>query len=184
MQLYNFTPFPLLRTSRLVLREISDADVVDLFEIRSNEEVMIYVGRPAAAAISEVQKLVDQIKEGVTNNKGITWGISLREDSTLIGTIGFWKMMPEHYRSEVGYMLNPDFQGKGYMHEALEEVIKYGFEELKLHSIEANVDPKNSRSISLLEKFNFIREGYFRESFFYNGQFLDAVIYSLVNFAK
>jgi ribosomal-protein-alanine N-acetyltransferase len=59
-------------------------------------------------------------------------------------------------------------------------VLKYGFEVLKLHSIEANVNPENIASIKLLEKNNFVREAYFRENYFYNGKFLDSAIYSLV----
>jgi ribosomal-protein-alanine N-acetyltransferase len=67
------------------------------------------------------------------------------------------------------------------MNEAMTAVINYGFDDLKLHSIEANVNPGNASSIRLLERSGFIREAYHRENYYYNGHFLDSAIYSLVN---
>jgi ribosomal-protein-alanine N-acetyltransferase len=67
------------------------------------------------------------------------------------------------------------------MQEALLKVINYGFKVINLHSIEANVNPGNAASIKLLEKNKFVREAYFKENYFYNGKFLDTVIYSLLN---
>ena len=90
-------------------------------------------------------------------------------------------MQKEHYRAEIGYLLHPDYQQKGIMDEALKAVIKYGFETMQLHSIEANVNPANAASMKLLEKNGFVKEAYFKENYFYNGQFLDSVIYSLLN---
>jgi ribosomal-protein-alanine N-acetyltransferase len=59
-------------------------------------------------------------------------------------------------------------------------VLYYGFEFMKLHSVEANVNPDNTPSIKLLERNNFSREAYFKENYFYDGKFLDTVIYSLL----
>jgi ribosomal-protein-alanine N-acetyltransferase len=73
-----------------------------------------------------------------------------------------------------------DFQGKGIMQEAMSAVIKYGFEKMNLHSIEANVNPANESSIKLLERNDFIKEAYFKENYFYDGKFLDTAIYSLL----
>jgi ribosomal-protein-alanine N-acetyltransferase len=67
------------------------------------------------------------------------------------------------------------------MNEALTEVLKFGFQTIGLHSVEANVNPKNAASIKLLIKNGFNREAYFRENYYFNGQFLDSEIYSLIN---
>jgi ribosomal-protein-alanine N-acetyltransferase len=77
-------------------------------------------------------------------------------------------------------MLHTAYQGKGLMHEALSCVLDYGFSVMKLHSVEANVNPANEVSIKLLERSNFAREAYHKENFYYNGQFLDSAIYSLL----
>ena len=66
------------------------------------------------------------------------------------------------------------------MNDALQAVINYRFKSIKLHSIEANVNPANPPSIKLLEKTVFMREGYFKENYYYNGKFLDSAIYSLL----
>jgi len=99
----------------------------------------------------------------------------------LIGTIGFWNILTEHFRAEIGYLLDVDFQGKGIMQEALSKVVEYGFNIMKLHSIEANVNPGNISSTRLLERNNFIKEGYFKENYYYNGRFTDTAVFSLFN---
>ncbi len=66
------------------------------------------------------------------------------------------------------------------MQEVLSVVINYGFKEMKLHTIEADVDPRNVSSIRLLERNKFVREGYFKENYFFGGKFYDTVVYSLV----
>jgi ribosomal-protein-alanine N-acetyltransferase len=67
------------------------------------------------------------------------------------------------------------------MQEAMTVVLEYGFNTIKLHSVEANVNPNNTRSIQLLEKNGFVREAYHRENYYYNGHFLDSAIYSLID---
>jgi len=131
--------------------------------------------------VDDVLALIAKIEDSLLLNEGITWGISLKEDSKLIGTIGFWRMDKANYRAEIGYMLMPEMQGKGLMHEAISTSIRYGFEEMKLHSIEANVNPANLLSKKILEKNGFVQEAYFKENYYYNGRFLDSSIYSLVN---
>jgi [ribosomal protein S5]-alanine N-acetyltransferase len=176
----SFKPFPIITTDRLVLRQVEKSDVKEIFFLRSDSKVMEFLDRPPAKSKEEALLFIDQINELEKNNNGITWGITLKPSNTLIGTICYWNMKKEHYRAEIGYALYPDFHGRGIMHEAMNEVIRFGFARIKLHSIEANVNPHNTPSIKLLERNNFIREGYFKEDFFYNGKFLDSAIYSLL----
>ncbi len=181
MQSTKFTPFPTLSTERLNLRQVEANDVEDIFLLRSDEGVMKFLDRPKAKTIEDARQLIKSIAEGIENSNAITWAISQKNDAQLIGTIGFWRIMEEHYRAEIGYLLHPDFQGKGIMQEALTKALDYGFRTLKLHSIEANINPNNVASIKLLERNRFVREAYFKENFFYAGKFLDTAIYSLIN---
>ena len=66
------------------------------------------------------------------------------------------------------------------MTETLSRMIGFAFDDLQVHSIKANVNPNNARSIALLEKANFRKEAYFRENYLYNGHFYDSVIYVLL----
>ncbi len=174
----SFSPFPDLSTGRLNLRRIMSSDIPALFHLRSDKKVMAYIDRPIAVSEADAKELIRKIDESLKNNDGITWGIFLRGDEQLIGTIGYWRIDRENYRAEIGYLLDPIHQGKGLMQEALDEVIRFGFHEMKLHSVEAHVNPENAASIRLLEKNKFVREACFRENYFFNGLFKDSFIYS------
>jgi len=177
----NFNPFPLIETGRLTLRQVQQSDVNGIFFLRSDKKVLKYLDREPAATIEEAALWIQKINDLEKNNNAVTWAITLKPDLTLIGTICFWNITKEHYRAEIGYALNPDHQSKGIMQEAMTAVLDYGFKIMKLHSIEANVNPNNLSSIKLLERNNFIREGYFKENYFFNGKFSDSAIYSLIS---
>ena len=176
----NFTPFPVLLTERLILRQITQEDVTEIFFLRSDKKILQFLGKDAATSAEETSLFINKINELENNNDAVTWGIAYKNEEKLIGTICYWNITKEHYRAEMGYVLHPDHQGKGIMLEAISKVIKYGFENMKLHSVEAKVDPNNTSSIKLLERNNFIREGLFKEDYFYNGKFFDTAVYSLL----
>ncbi|MBS4043163.1 MAG: GNAT family N-acetyltransferase [Chitinophagaceae bacterium] len=180
MPLYDFSYFPELITERLYLRRIVKEDVADLFVIRSNESAMKYIDRPIATSYDDALNLIKVIDEVYEKKDGVTWAICLKEDHKLIGTIGFWKMDKPNFRAEIGYILNPTFHRKGIMLESLKSVIHFGFNQLNLHSIEANINPVNEASRQILLKLGFVQEAYFRENYFSNGKFLDSAIFSLV----
>src|SRR6478609_4640738 len=113
----NFTPFPVLFTERLILKQIIDEDIYQLFDLRSNPEVMKYIPRKRAENIDDARQLLQHFDEVIHNNEKITWGIFLKETVQLIGTIGYVNIYKENYRAEIGYLLNPRFQGKGMMTE-------------------------------------------------------------------
>ena len=178
----NFTPYPELATARLRLRCITQADAHELFLLRSDGDVLKYLDRAPMESEKEAADFIKVILDNLEKNEGILWVITFKDEpGKMIGTIGFWKLNKDHYRAEIGYLLHPSHWNKGIMREALLRVADYGFREMGLHSIEANINPKNVASAILLEKAGFIREGYFRESYYYNGTFTDAAIYSLIN---
>jgi [ribosomal protein S5]-alanine N-acetyltransferase len=178
----NFLPFPIIKTERLLLRQVKIDDSETILALRSNDEVMKYIPRPYLKNKDEALELIALLDEKIDNGTGINWGITyFEEPEKIIGLIGFYRMKPEHYRAEVGYMLFPEYNGKGIVSEALQKVIEYGCNEMKLHSIEAIIDPKNIGSEKVLLKNGFVKEAHFIENEFYNGQFLDTVIYSRLN---
>lgn len=178
---FNFTPFPTIETERLILRRITNNDVDEVFELRSNPETMKYIPRPLAKTTEDALEHIVMIEDKIETNIGINWGISLKNSPKLLGIIGFYRMQPENYRAEIGYILLPEFHGKGIITEAVNRLITYGFDDLKLHSIEAVIDPENFASEKVLQKCGFVKEAHFKESEFYEGRFLDKVVYSLLN---
>jgi len=176
----NFHPFPQLETERLLLRRITNNDVEDMFVLRSNKEAMTYIGRPIPVVMDETARLIQKMEENIDSNTGIVWGITLKEEQRVIGSIGFHRIETENYRAEIGYMLLPEFWNKGIMSEAMKVIIQYGFEKMQLHSIQANINPENANSRKILLKFDFVKEAYFKESFYFDGKFFDSEIYSLL----
>lgn len=177
----NFTPFPNLETERLLLRRVNDTDVNEIFQLRSNPETMKYIPRPLVTTTEEALEHIATIDARIDSNEGINWAITLKGDSKLIGIIGHYRIKPEHYRAEIGYMLLPEYSGKGIISEAVEEAIRYGFEVMQLHSIEAVIDPDNIGSARVLEKLQFAKEAHFKENEYFEGRFWDSVIYSKLN---
>lgn len=176
----DFNPFPVLETERLTLRAIRETDAGEMFGMRSDERVMRFVGRPLAERVEDAAALIAVMIDWQSKRDAVTWALTLSGDDRLIGTIGFWRMQKENYRAEIGYMLGADFHGRGLMSEALAAVLSYGFDVMKLHSVEANVNPENAASIRILEKNGFVREAYFKENYFFDGRFSDSAIYSLL----
>lgn len=179
----NFSAFPALITQRLILRKMSvDKDAQAMFALRSNIQVMQYVNRPIAKSVDDSIQLIEMILDLITNNNAINWAITLKENpSYMIGNIGIFNLKKENYRGEFGYMLHVDYWRKGIMQEAIECCIKYAFEEMKLHSLEATINPQNIASAAILEKNGFIKEAHFKEDCFWNGEFCDSIVYSLLN---
>lgn len=177
----NFSPFPEIKTERLLLRRMTEADAPELLFLRSDETVMKYIDREKAKSVEDVTIFIQTVNANIDKNESIMWAISLKENpDTLIGNISFWRIINQHYRAEIGYMLHPDFWGKGIMKEALLAAIDFGFNQMKMHSIEAHINPDNIASGMLLEKTGFVREAYFKEDFCFRGKFIDTAIYSLL----
>jgi ribosomal-protein-alanine N-acetyltransferase len=177
----NFTPFPNLETERLQLRRVVNDDVNEIFALRSDKETMKYIPRPLVKTKEDALEHIALIDSKIDINEGINWAITLKNNPKLIGLIGHYRIKPEHYRAEIGYMLLPEYQGKGIITEAIKEVVKYGFEKMKLHSIEAVIDPENLISEKVLQKNGFVKEAHLKENECFEGRFLDTVIYSILN---
>ena len=175
----NLQPFPELKTERLLLRRLTLSDAKEFFFLRSNETVMQFIDKEPAKSVEEVEAFIQKLNDDIDHNRLIQWAIAFQEEpGRLIGGISFWRFRFEDYRAETGYALHPQHWGKGIMKEALQKVIDFGFNNMGLHSIEANINPNNTASARLLESVGFVREAYFREDYFFRGKFLDTAIYS------
>lgn len=171
MREINFSPFPELTTKHFILRELNEYDDNEIFGLRSDDRVCQYLDRPKAELIEDAQNFIDKVKTGIANKEVIFWVIRTIVSPELVGTVCLWKISPEHSKAEIGFELLPKHWGKGIMQEVVPAVIEYGFEILKLLSIEAEVDPFNLKSIVILEKSGFI----------FNRKNEKTVIYSLLN---
>ncbi|MBF31503.1 MAG: GNAT family N-acetyltransferase [Aequorivita vladivostokensis] len=152
-------PFPIIITERLNLRKIVPADLDRVYFLRSNTDINKYIKRPPQTretAIAHIQLLDGNLK----SDKAIAWGITTKESNVLIGSICLWNFSEDKKTAEVGYDLDPEYQGKGIMGEALKAVLDYGFNQRGFETIEAYTDYRNIPSKKLLKRHGFIpREG-------------------------
>jgi [ribosomal protein S5]-alanine N-acetyltransferase len=154
----NFTPFPVLKTERLTLRQLRSSDDKEIFALRSNDTVNKYLDRKPAKSIDDAKIFIQTINENIQRNDSIYWAITLNDTDKLIGTICLFNFSDDHSKGEIGYELFPHFQGKGLMQEATTKVIQFGFQHVGLHTIEAYTHSENQSSTRLLEKLNFKRD--------------------------
>jgi len=152
---FNFTPFPILKTERLILRQACINDCKEVFFLRSNEEVNKYVKRPTPQSITDAQNFIDKINKGIKNGENLYWCISLKVSKQMIGSISLWNFSEDKKTGEIGYDLHPKNQNHGIMSEALNCVINFGFDRLNLNIIEAYTHHSNESSKRLLTKHHF-----------------------------
>ena len=175
-----FDTFPVLETERLILREIGPGDAGEVFRIFADPEVIRYWGAAPMISIEEAHGKVAGYTTMFREKLGIRWAITRRGEGRLIGSCGHWRLIKQHMRSEIGYELAPAQWGQGIMPEAVGAILRFGFERMGLHSVEAQIEPGNQGSRRVLEKLGFVQEGYFRENYFFDGQFTDTAVFSLL----
>ena len=179
MNTIHFTPFPTLMTERLILRQMTEDDLDEFYILKSDRRIVEPYGAQPKT-YEQARAFLEKLNAYIRKDESIVWGIALKEENRLIGSICYWNMNDEGTKAEVGYELMVEQQGKGYMQEALEAVIQYGFQDMKLNRIEAVPNPKNFPSVKLLKRSHFIQGETFTEPDF-NGKPVDRVLYFLEN---
>lgn len=175
-----FTHFPTLTTNRLHLRQIQPTDAEALFAIRSNLEVMEFFGQEPQQSLDDAHTLIQRLQALYERRESIFWCITLKGEDTIIGSCTLFHFDPDFHHAEIGYDLHRAYWRQGIMSEALSAILTYGFTELGLHRIEANVDPLNTRSKALLLKLGFTYEGNLRQRYYFRGQFEDEHYFGLL----
>lgn len=174
-------PFPTLATTRLQLREIGPPDALTLYEIHGNAEAMKWFGADPVPDLAAAMRLVEVFASWrLQANPGTRWGLQRHGQTTLIGSCGLFGWNRNWRKCTIGYELSREVEGEGYMSEALRAVIAWGWSEMSLNRIEAQVHPDNLSSITLLERLGFVREGRLRQVGFWGGSFHDMYQYALL----
>jgi RimJ/RimL family protein N-acetyltransferase len=174
------TPQPTLTTARLTLRPFTLADAPDVarhVSMREIAEMTLHIPHPypedgAAAWIGE---RAASYAEGKTVN----FAVALRDDGTLVGSIGL-VLEPDHHRAEIGYWIGKPYWGRGYATEAGQAVLGFGFETLGLNKIHAAHFTKNPSSGRVLEKLGMTYEGCLREHDYKWGVYEDIKVYAVL----
>ncbi len=169
-----------LHSARLVLSPIRRDDAAALFALQSNPDVMRWWNHPAWTRQAEAREQIDD--DLAAHAIGTQLKLAVREslEGPLLGICVVFAVDRTAARAEIGYLLAPDRQGQGYMHEALQQVLAYLFGTLHLHRVEAEIDPRNAPSAHVLERLGFRREGVLRQRWRIQGELADSAVYGLL----
>lgn len=172
--------FPILETERLLLTEITERDADRYYALLQREDVMHYYGMDRLMEKEEALEMIRAFRVLFEVMRGMRWGIRIRGEEELIGTIGLNQLQLRSKKTEVGYELHPDYWRQGMMEEALSAVLRYAFDELGLYRVGATTYPKNEGSNRLLQKLGFREEGRLRGYLYQRGESHDALVFSLL----
>lgn len=173
--------FPILETERLRLRQLGPNDAQSLLRIFSSEQLTRYYGRFPLVEQVEAEEMIERFRQLFEEGRGIRWAIERKENSQLIGTVGFHAWAIPHNRAEIGYEIDGAYQGNGYATEALTAAISYAFQEMGLNRIGALVYPENTASEKLLLRLGFQLEGLMKQYAFFRNTYVDLNMFALLN---
>lgn len=148
-----FQSFPELKTEHLWLRDLRIDHLQELLPIFFHKEGEAHDKRKPL-------KIIEKVQLGFFKHEALTWGIFT--ETKLVGTCGYYRGFKDNI-GEIGYVMNAKFRGKGWMKEALKQIIKFGFEEMELVEIRAYTAKDNLPSVKLLERLGFEADLYWLE---------------------
>ncbi|MGZ3609543.1 MAG: GNAT family N-acetyltransferase [Ktedonobacteraceae bacterium] len=175
----NMEEVPQLETKRLVLREMRPEDAEAIFGIFGDEEVMRYRDMLAFTHLESARQLIEQMRSHCELGEETHWGITFKGDDHVVGICGYSWHLGRQFGA-IGYDLARHYWKQGIMTEAVQSLLRFGFEVRNLHRVEARVRLGNDASMRLLQKLGFQEEGVLREALFLNNQFFDIKIFSLL----
>lgn len=172
--------FEILHTERLLLRKSSVEEFDYVFNHYNDDELKAFLG---IGSDEELQKEKEKYNKGYTsyNRSFLLFHLIDKATQQNIGACGFHNWFAMHSRSEIGYHLRDDsHKRKGFMKEALQAIIAYGFNNMNLNRIEAVISPKNEPSLRLAKHYNFKEEGCLKEHYCVDGVLEDSIIFGLL----
>lgn len=171
-----------IETDRLLLRPFSRGDVEAVFAYRRREDVARYLADEPMShemCVDVVQARVGQVSLSVPDDR-LTLAIECRRTHDLVGEVCLILRDRLAGQGELGYVLDPSWQGQGYATEAAAAVIAWGFEGFGLHRIYARCNVANAPSYRLMERLGMRREAHFRDHALTKGRWEEEYVYALV----
>jgi len=169
-----------IQCNQIYLRQINKTDVQAIFKIYSDNKVTKYLDDPAMERLVHAEYFIDKVMLGYLNGHLLEWAIVEKNKNSLIGTIHYKEWDYKHGHAEIGFALSREWWGKGIMKELLSPFLQFGFNELKLNRIQANIHTSNKTCTKLFENFGFKIEGILRERFCLNNTPQDVMVVSLL----
>lgn len=177
---FDFSHFPILETKRLILREMQPEDVNALLKLFGNSAVVQFINMQPIKTIAQANEWLKWMGGFFAAKDGLRWGITLKEDHSFVGSAGLHSWNREAHYAEIGCDIAHPFWGNRYGQETMRELIEFGWQQMKLNRIEADVIQGNTRSIHVLKKLGFKQEGVLRQKILKGGKYYDVHIFGLL----
>ena len=171
---------PDLTTPRLHLRHPGPDDAEQILAVFGDREAMRYWSHEPLADLEAARRYLADIDAGFAERRLLQWAVTEPTEDRLIGTVTLCRISEANRRCEVGFMLARSHWGRGIASEAVHRVIHFALDDLGMHRIEADIDPRNRASERLLSRLGFRREGHLRDRWFTYGAFSDSALYGLI----
>src|SRR5689334_8088472 len=172
--------FPTLETDRLLLRQLAAADAQDCFLFLSDEENIRYYDPAPMTQLEQAEESIERHRRRFAQHEALRWGITLKGENRVMGNGGYaWDA--DNHLAVLSYILAKHYWNKGIMTEVLIAMIQFGYDNLSLHRIEAQVASTNLDYARLLEKLGFQEEGHLRDRQYVDNRFVDERMYALIN---
>jgi RimJ/RimL family protein N-acetyltransferase len=171
-----------IETERLLIRPNIPGDLDAVHAFQSRDDVTRYIpwysrSREEVAQVLEARKgMTDLVKD----DDALVLAVVERASVALIGEIYLFLKSVEHRQGEIGYLIHPDYHGRGYATEASRAALRLGFDHFGMHRIAAQCDARNSPSYRVMEKLGMRREALFRENEIFKGEWSDLMVYAML----
>ena len=175
-----FSHMPRLESERLVLRPLCVSDANAMYRYACREDVTEYLLWSPHPSPTYTRDYLSYIEERYVTGGFFDWAVVEKESGRMIGTCGFTTIDAPNDMGEIGYVLSPEYHGKGYGTEAAARVLRFGFEELGLHRIEAKFMKGNDASLHVMEKLGMHLEGYRQDGMLVKGRYRTIGVCSLL----
>jgi ribosomal-protein-alanine N-acetyltransferase len=176
-----FKRIPDVEGERVLLRRLRVADASDMFDYARRESVTKYLLWSPHPDPEFTRQYLSFVQKQYRDGCFYDWAIVDKKSGKMIGSCGF-PSITEHNRSaEVGYVLHPDFWGKGYASEVLRILLVFAFETLHLHRVEARCFEEHGASRRVMEKCRMRYEGSLRDAMLVKGRYQTIAVYSVLS---
>jgi RimJ/RimL family protein N-acetyltransferase len=176
-------------TERLRLRTLAADDLDDVFAYAGRDDVIRYLPWPPRNRDEVAEHLAKRLNTVLAaDGDVIVLGIELPASPEgtdarprIIGDMTLVLSSVEHRQALIGWVLNPEFQGKGYALEAASRVLTLAFDDLGAHRVAAELDPRNTASAALCYRLGMRLEGHFVHSEIFKGEWGDLAVYAILD---
>ena len=173
----------LLETERLVLRPLESGDVDDILPFHADPDSVRYIPwevRDRVAVIEWLTKAVT-FKSFRPAEVGLIFAIIEKASGKVIGQLNTKLVDEANNTANIGYILNPDYRGQGFVNEAMRAVLDYLFRTEKVHRVVADIDIRNGASVRVVERLGFRREATYIENDYLKGEWCSMYLYALLS---